>query len=724
MARRNEISVGLVINGLFGTLLAVLLVTGGFAIYASNLLGGNIQFLRSETEDVAGNVRQSVEGLAEIDRQVKQLGAAQASLERLRFLETRLGEVTAASAQIDSGLRELNTVSARQNESLVEISAATSQIASNLELVSGPMHQMIISAQSINERVLLIHVDYYKLSAGDRSVLPQIEENIQVINRELATITGALFNVDSTDDTRQLLVTLRRLIRPLRAQLSDFANRAPSPERDTLGQEIVRALEEVIGVAGQISTGSQSLAARTAEESNVLAGQTLRAAENQRASGEESARVLESTLALLNTSNESTRSMTADLSGAVSQLTRSLEAIPAVEQSIAQSISAMQRFVSGDQIERLGEADDRAAQASRAAERMPLILLTLCIVALALSATAGFVLQRLIVQPLGRFVAGVQRVTRNDLRAEVSGQGAVGELKQVIASVNELIQGLRQNVRDMTEAGRSINDSAGLMEQTSVRTRSALSAQRLSEESIEESTESLATMVRAVAEHGATAAQSARAADGAIKSSQSGIARARTEMSRLSETVSSASDAILSLKGDSDNIGSVIAVIRGISEQTNLLALNAAIEAARAGEQGRGFAVVADEVRKLAHRTGEATVEIQALIEKLQASADRGASAVRSGLDQVDKNVEATDDVGQALDQIIERVAAISRINLEIDQLTQRQLEQLGIIDQQMESVREEATKANHAVDDNVNASEGLKRTAGQLQSLVQRFTI
>ncbi|WP_168927515.1 methyl-accepting chemotaxis protein [Nitrincola alkalilacustris] len=724
MPMLSSLSIRFVINALFGAVLFLLLVTGIFALFSTNQLSDDLTFLRSETESVAENMRQSITVLGDIEQQIGQLSEAQSSLQRLNQLESRLAEGSQASEQIDAGLQELQAVAEKQNESVAAISQVTGQIASNLELVSGPMHSMITSSQLINQRALMTLIDFYKLGQGDADAFEAIEEHVQYINRGLASITSALFNVDATDDTRQHLVTMRRMLRPFRGQVRNYSQMEPSFARDRLGRDIIQSLEEIIALADQIQTGSLELANRTAEEANQLAIQTQAAAHAQQEASVESARVLASALELVNSSTEASVTMTSELSATVMELTTSLEVIPRVEQRIEQSVSTMQRAVSGDQIERLGEADSRAEAARRNAEIIPVVLLTLCIIALLASLLAGLLLQRLIVKPLSHFVSGVRRVTQNDLRTSVDQTGAVGELRDVIQSVNELIDSLRQNVMDMTRAGRQITDSAQVMKETSVKTRQALMEQQRSEHAIEESTSSLAEMVQSVADSGSFAADTAKTADESIKLSQQGVAFAKTEMGHLSETVTKANSAILSLKKDSDNIGTVLEVIRSISEQTNLLALNAAIEAARAGDHGRGFAVVADEVRQLAQRTGEATVEIQGLIEQLQNSADRGADAIKSGLSQVDKNVEATQTVATALDSVIESVATISRLNLEIGAVTQTQLEQLQAINQGIISVREQSNQANVAVDANVSASENLNQTASQLEQLVKRFTI
>lgn len=718
------LTVRFIINAMFGLMLGILLLIGGFAIFSANQLSDDLTFLQSETASVADSLVQSVDALTQMEGQVQQLSKAQDSLSTLQALQLRLDETEAASGEIDAGLAQLREVSAQQNESMNDISEVTRHIATNLELVSGPLHAMITAAQQINQHSLQTLIDFYKLSQNEPGALESMEENLQQIYRGTSAMTSAMFNVDQSDDTRSLLVDLRRDLRPFRTQVRQFAGMDSSPERTRLGREIVTAVEKMIELSIQIQRGSLELANRTAAEANALAQQTQAATDEQIAASQTSAEVLDNALRLINQSNEGTRSVISDLTSSVEQLTLSLQSIPEVERQIETSLNAVQRAVASDQVERIDEAGNRALQAQKNAQTIPIVLLVFILIAFAISAVVGLYLQRLIVKPLANFVSGVRRVTDNDLRTRVSDEGAMGELKSVIASVNVMIEGLRQNVLDMTQSGQNISESARLMANTSSKTRDALDQQKQGEQAIVDSTGALAEMVRQVANSGAEAGARAREADEVIKQSQQDIENAKREMASLAETVSRSNEVIQSLKQQSDNIGQVISVIQNVSGQTNLLALNAAIEAARAGEHGRGFAVVADEVRQLAQRTSEATVEIRDLIEQIQAGSDQGVESMTEGLAQVARNTQATESVALSLESVIDQVATISRLNLDIGEHTRQQLQQLDSIDAGVENVRRQSEQASEAVQDNVRASENLNRTASTLGDLVKRFSI
>lgn len=721
----KTLTVRFIINVMFGLILGILLIMGGFAIFSANKLSNDLTYLQSETASVAASLSQSVDALTQMEQQVQQLSQAQRSLSRLQSLQIRLDETEEASGEIDAGLHQLREVSSAQNDSMVQISEVTQHIATNLERVSGPLHEMITASQQINQNSLQALINFYKLNQNEPDALSALEASLQQVFRGTSAMTRAMFSVDQSDDTRGLLIDLRRELRPLRGQLRKYAQLpVDSPERQVLSRDIIASIERLIALSLRIQEGSLDLANRTAAEANVLAQQTLSATAEQLEASTVSSSVLDNSLGLINQSNEITRSVLSDLSDSVQMLTVSLQSIPEVERQLATSLGAIHSAVATDQVERIDEAGNQALQVQRNAETVPIVLGVFIAVALAAGATIGVFLQRLLVLPLASFVKGVQRITANDLRTQVSDAGAVGELKEVIASVNSMISALRQNVVDMTESGRDINDSAQRMANTSTKTRDALAEQQRGEQSIIDSTAALSSMVHQVADTGVQAGEQARAIDGLIKHSQGDIENAKREMASLAETVNRSNEVIQTLKQQSDNIGQVINVIQNVSAQTNLLALNAAIEAARAGDHGRGFAVVADEVRKLAQRTSEATIEIRDLIEEIQAGSDMGVATMTNGLEQVARNTAATESVAQSLSSIIEQVETISRLNRNIGEHTQLQLQQLNVIDSGIENVRDQSLYASEAVLDNVSASEKLNATAGRLNKLVKRFSI
>jgi len=190
----------------------------------------------------------------------------------------------------------------------------------------------------------------------------------------------------------------------------------------------------------------------------------------------------------------------------------------------------------------------------------------------------------------------------------------------------------------------------------------------------------------------------------------------------LASEVENAADVIDKLRQDSENIGTVLDVIKGIAEQTNLLALNAAIEAARAGEQGRGFAVVADEVRTLASRTQESTQEIQEMIERLQSRSSDAVNVMEQGRSRAEKTVDQAAMAGDSLDAITNSVASINEMNTLIAAASEEQSSVSEEINRNVVNINSLADDSVQGAQQTTSESEALAALAQRLQDLVSQF--
>ena len=230
--------------------------------------------------------------------------------------------------------------------------------------------------------------------------------------------------------------------------------------------------------------------------------------------------------------------------------------------------------------------------------------------------------------------------------------------------------------------------------------------------------------VQEVASHAAHAAEAATSARDEAQGGQRVVSANIDAIQRLADEVMQTAELINRLAEDSNAIGTVLDVIRGIAEQTNLLALNAAIEAARAGEQGRGFAVVADEVRTLAQRTQESTSEIQDMIERLQAGARNAVEAMEKGRAGAESSVRQAVTAGESLQAINQAVAAISDMNLQIATAAEEQSAVAEEINRNITTINMVADETAVGAEQTAEASQELARLAMNLQRIVSQFRV
>ena len=228
----------------------------------------------------------------------------------------------------------------------------------------------------------------------------------------------------------------------------------------------------------------------------------------------------------------------------------------------------------------------------------------------------------------------------------------------------------------------------------------------------------------AVSGNALEAASASNTANREVESADKTLGLTVSSIERLAHDIENASGVVHELDSDVKNIASILGVIRGIAEQTNLLALNAAIEAARAGEQGRGFAVVADEVRVLAQKTTQSTSEIETMISNLQSSSKTASNVIESCMSDMDMSVEQASSANSAMEEIQALILEISHMSTHISQAAAEQSETSGDIARNIEDINHIADASYQAMSSIAEASQNLTVLANQQGDLVHQFKL
>ncbi|KPX96593.1 Methyl-accepting chemotaxis protein [Pseudomonas savastanoi pv. nerii] len=343
--------------------------------------------------------------------------------------------------------------------------------------------------------------------------------------------------------------------------------------------------------------------------------------------------------------------------------------------------------------------------------------------ALVLSILAAWVITRQITTPLQETLEVVERVASGDLsrNLKVDRKDELGKLQATIqrmtVSLRELVGGIRDGVTQIASAAEELS---AVTEQTSA----GVNSQKVETDQVATAMHEMTATVQEVARNAEEASQAAVAADRQARDGERVVNEAIAQIERLASAVGNSSEAMGALKQESDKIGSVLDVIKSVAEQTNLLALNAAIEAARAGEAGRGFAVVADEVRSLAQRTQKSTEEIEALIAGLQSGTQQATNVMDSSRELSTSSVELTRRAGGSLESITKTVSAIQAMNQQIAAAAEEQSATAEEINRSIINVRDVSEQTSAASEETAASSVELARLGNHLQLLVSRFTV
>ena len=351
------------------------------------------------------------------------------------------------------------------------------------------------------------------------------------------------------------------------------------------------------------------------------------------------------------------------------------------------------------------------------------LLLNVSALALLLGIVAAWLIARQIVAPLRQALHVANRIAEGDLSHDIqtSRQDELGQLQHSIGQMTLNLRGLISGIGD---SAQQIASAAEQLSAVTEQTRAGVDGQKQETEQVATAMNEMLATSQEVARHAEQASLAAAEADQQAGQGDQVVAEAITQIEQLAQEMLRSSQAMQGLQQESRKIGSVLEVIKSVSEQTNLLALNAAIEAARAGEAGRGFAVVADEVRSLAQRTQQSAEEIEELISGLHRGTQQVADIMDSSRSLTDNSVQLTRRAGDALAGITRTVSVIQEMNPQIAAAAEEQTAVAEEINRSVLKVKDVSEQTSAASQETAAASVELARLGADLQVWVGKFKV
>jgi len=381
-----------------------------------------------------------------------------------------------------------------------------------------------------------------------------------------------------------------------------------------------------------------------------------------------------------------------------------------------ESLDGLEKF----NIDQSQKSSSRALAMTGTTQIWIIVLVLICVI---VGITFVFGFAKAISAPLKRLAKDAEQVASGDLGVvvEISSGDEIGLLAQ---SFEKMVNNLREMIGTLADSSSQISSSSGDM--SSNATMMAKGAEEVAIQSITVATasEEMSATSGDIAQNCQMAAESAQRANQAAEHGTAVVEKSIAVMHQIALRVQSTATTVEALGKRSDEIGAIVGTIEDIADQTNLLALNAAIEAARAGEQGRGFAVVADEVRALAERTTRATREIGQMIKAIQGETKSAVSAMEEGVAEVEQGTEEASRSGEALQRIQEEINAV---NLQVQQIATAAEEQTATTSEISGNIHQITDVAQNTVDGarmTANAADHLSRLAAELQRVVGQFKL